>query len=229
MPPLPKITARACAIAVIILAVFLPMASSPALADEKASGRDFAREMLWPIFSLFSFKEPINIMGAANILNFFAAFLLVYFLVGNLLSSSGVQAVLVSLLIVSYIGFFLVINWYDFFIDMSPAILVYFLVYDMVSMMATVTVRNVKLMALFAFGATYFFKPTREIFDSFFRGTFAWMTGPALVAMVFMIMVLRMASVVISAMHTSTALQARYSMRQAREAMIDKLLFEKYK
>lgn len=212
-------------VAAIILVIFLPTV----LADEKESGRDFAREMLWPIFSLFSFTEPISLIGAANILNFFAAFLLVYFLVGNLLSSSGVQAVLVSLLIVSYIGFFLVLNWYDFFIDTSPAILVYFLVYDMVSMMATVTVRNVKLMALFAFGATYFFKPTREIFDSFFRGTFAWMTGPALVAMVLLIMVLRMASVMISAMHTSTALQARYSMRQAREAMIDKLLFEKYK
>lgn len=215
----------------ILLLVFLSTTTQTAIGDddERQQGRDFARDFLWPILQLFSFKEPIFIGTTAQLLNFFSAFLLIYFVMGNLLSSGGMQAVLFSLLIVSYMSFFLVVDWYPFFMDMAPAVVAYFLAYDLVSMMATVTTRNAKLISLFAFGTTYFLKPTRELFDSFFRQTFAsmvWVAGPAFVLL---IMALRMASVVVSAMHTGTALQARYSMRQAREAMLDKLLFEKYK
>lgn len=197
--------------------------------DEKAQGTDFARQFLWPILTLFSFKKPISIGSPAELLNFFSAFILIYFLLSNIVSSGGVGTVITCLLIVGYMEFVIVLDWYDFFIDIAPAIVAYFLAYDIVSMMATVTERNVKLISLFAFGTTYFMKPTRELFDTFFRQTFSYMTWGAGLAFVILIAGLRMASVVIAAMHTSAALQARYSMRQAREAMLDKLIFEKYK
>lgn len=213
-------------LAVLIL-LFGPVVSQ--VESEKQQGTEFAEEFLWPILALFSFKKSIDIGSPAELLNFFAAFILIYFLMSNILSSGGVGAVITSLLIVSYLELVLVLDWYVFFIDVAPAIVAYFLAYDMVSMMATVTERNVKLISLFVFGVTYFMKPTRAIFDSFFRSTFSYMTWGAGVAFVILIAILRMASVVISAMHTSTALQARYSMRQAREALLDRMLFDKYK
>lgn len=213
-------------LAVLIL-LFGPVASQ--VESEKQQGTDFAKEFLWPLLTLFSFKTPISIGDPAELLNFFSAFILVYFLMSNVLSSGGVGAVIISLLMVGYLDFVLVLDWYDFFIDMAPAIVAYFLAYDLVSMTATVTERNVKLISLFVLGVTYFMKPTRTLFDSFFRSTFSYMTWGAGMAFVILIAILRMASVVISAMRTSTALQARYSLRQAREALLDKLLFEKHR
>lgn len=218
--------------ALFALAALMLLLVSPVVSDiesEKAQGKDFANQFLWPILALFSFKAPISIDNPAELLNFFSAFILIYFLMGSVLSSGGLGTVLTSLLIVGYMEFVIVLDWYDFFIDIAPAIAAYFLSYDMVSMMATVTERNVKLISLFVFGTTYFMKPARELFDSFFRQIFSYMTWGAGLAFVILIVILRMAAVVIGAMHTSTALQARYSMKQAREAMLDRLIFEKYK
>lgn len=223
------VTPKKAALVVLAVLVLLfgPVVSQAE--SEKQQGTEFAKQFLWPILTLFSFKKPISIGSPAELLNFFSAFILIYFLLSNILSSGGVGTVITCLLIVGYMEFVIVLDWYDFFIDIAPAIVAYFLSYDIVSMMATVTERNVKLISLFAFGTTYFMKPTRELFDTFFRQTFSYMTWGAGIAFVILIAVLRMASVVISAMHTSTAIQARYSMRQAREALLDRLIFEKYK
>lgn len=225
-----KLTPKKAAVLVVLASLVLLLGPVVSQAEsEKQQGTDFAKQFLWPILTLFSFKKPISISNPAELLNFFSAFILIYFLMSNILSSGGVGAVITSLLIVSYLDFVVALDWYAFFIDIAPAIVAYFLAYDVVSMMATVTERNVKLISLFVLGTTYFLKPTRELFDTFFRQTFSYMTWGAGLAFVIMIALLRMASVVVSAMHTSTALQARYSMRQAREALLDKLLFERYR
>lgn len=225
--PTPK---KAAHIFVVLAALVLLLGPVVSQAEsEKQQGTEFAKQFIWPILTLFSLKKPISMGSPAEMLNFFSAFILIYFLMGNVLSSGGVGTVIVSLLMVSYLDFVLVLDWYTFFLDIAPAIVAYFLAYDVVSMMATVTERNVKLISLFVLGTTYFMKPTRELFDTFFRQTFSYMTWGAGIAFVILIALLRMASVVVSAMHTSTALQARYSMRQAREAMMDKLLFERYR
>ncbi len=223
------VTPKKAALVVLAVLVLLfgPVVSQAE--SEKQQATEFAKQFLWPILTLFSFKKPISIGSPAELLNFFSAFILIYFLLSNVISSGGVGTVIAGLLIVGYMEFVIVLDWYYFFIDIAPAIVAYFLSYDIVSMMATVTERNAKLISLFAFGTTYFMKPTRELFDTFFRQTFSYMTWGAGIAFVILIAVLRMASVVISAMHTSTAIQARYSMRQAREALLDRLIFEKYR
>ncbi len=203
-----------------LLIVFILLFSSVAADDlemERQKGQELAEESFGPVLNLLFKNQVIQFKTSDDMLQFFASALLVYFFLTQLMGMGGIPLVFLTMLVLVLLQHFLVMNWVVFLVDMAPAILVYLVIFDLTTFSFAVSRRNAQLMGLFGFAITFWFHPTRQIFENTFGELYTWTTGFLFFIFLVLIGFARFFSVMVKATSTVAAQEASTAAKQNME------------
>ena len=212
----------AICLAIAIIALLAAVKMTPALAgtiDElKNEGQELAITIFYPILVLMNPNRPGVSLGTESIIQYVAAFAIIFAVIYNVLGKNKLGAVVATLVIMTWINYFVTgFDWHKFFMQVMPALFVYLVTIDILRMtlFRTVTIQTV---GLFGFGVTYWFLPTTQFFDSLF-GAFYMKSMGYLVFLTFVIVLTRMAKVVSDSVWYGTGREASIAInRKMHEA-----------
>lgn len=145
------------ALALLILSLVLLAGCISSTSDPNApasgplvdKGKEFAQGAFGPLFSIFNFFG-FGISGAEDLLQFFAAFILISFTISQISpENSQVASFIVSTLLIGFLQFLLKLDWYTFLVHFAPAVFCYFVTCDILGFFSLLTQRTSKWVGFF--------------------------------------------------------------------------------
>ena len=195
-----------------LLAIFLLLSSvalADTLEDERAKGQQLAEDLLGPYLWLIFQNNIIYLNSPDQIIQFFASFVLVFFFISQLYNADRLYTGIMTLVVLIVLQKIFIINWVAFLVDIAPAILVFMLVRDLTAFTLSVSERTALYLGLFGFAITFWFHPTRTVFENTFGEIYSWTVGPVFFVIIIFIVIARMFSTVAKATQTVAASDAR--------------------
>jgi len=216
------LTACIClAIAIITLSVafkLAPVLGADTISGLKSEGRELAKTIFYPILVLMNPHHPDVALGTESIIQYVAAFAIIFTLLYNVLGKNKLGSAVATLVIMTWINYFSPgLNWHKFFIHVMPALFVYLVAIDILKMTMFRTL-TLQMIGLFCFAVTYWFLPTSQFFDNLF-GAFYIKSLGYLIYLTFVIVLVRMFKVISDAVWFGTGREAAIAMnRKMHEA-----------
>ncbi len=197
-----------------------PGAASTPLVDK---GKDFASTVLGDLFAVLGFFN-VGTGTALGIIQFFAAFTLVYFVITQMNpGNSQLTAFIGTLFAVGGVGIFVKLDWYSFLIHFAPAALAFLIVFDAMSFIGVISQRTAKWIAFMSmslvFWTDYVYFENGifgHFFNRIFGQTYAYLANPVtiIVAAIFLTLA-RMFVVMSSSMRSEAAREAQLAFEKA--------------
>ncbi|MFH0961661.1 MAG: hypothetical protein V1820_03190 [archaeon] len=123
--------------------------NAPASGELVDKGKEFAQGTFGPLFSVFNFFG-VGISNTADLLQFFAAFILISFTISQISpENSQIASFIVSVMLIGFIQFLLKLDWYTFLIHFAPAVFCYFVTCDILGFFSLISQRTAKWVGFF--------------------------------------------------------------------------------
>ena len=216
------LTACIClAIAIMTLSVALkltPVLGADTINELKTEGQELTKTIFYPILKLMNPNHPEVALGTESIIQYVAAFAIIFAIIYNVLGKNKLGAAVATLVIMTWINYFVPdMDWHQFFIHVMPALFVYLVTIDILRMTMFRTL-TLQMIGLFGFAVTYWFLPTSQFFDTLF-GAFYIKSMGYLIFLTLVLVLTRMFKVISDSVWYGTGREASIAInRKMHEA-----------